>query len=147
MTAPEDTLDEHEAIEVQFSDYLERRLDEKSQSGLEEHLANCDQCKTSLEDFKKTLEALSGMHKMSVPQTFKSNVEETIHKRSAGRFFGRRAFGDRVPFPVLAAIALLILLGIFAMIWTSDTGSLKPFENSPEQPMIHDGAKDVVPHL
>ena len=137
MTAPEDTLDEHEAVEAEFSDYLDKRLDEKRHATVEEHLAKCEQCQTSLNEFKKTLGALSGMHKMSVPQTFKSNVEETIHKRSAGRFFGRRAFGDRVPFPALAALAMLILLGIFAMIWTSDTGSLKPFKNSPEEPKIH----------
>jgi len=68
--------------------------------------------------------ALSGMQKARAPETFAQDVTATIHKRSAGRFFARRTFGDRVPFGALAIAAVLGLCVIGYLMWASQTGSL-----------------------
>ena len=68
--------------------------------------------------------ALSGLQKARAPDTFSQDVTATIHKRSAGRFFGRRTFGDRVPFGTLAIAAVLGLAVIGYLMWSSQTGSL-----------------------
>jgi len=52
--------------------------------------------------------------KAPAPPTFASDVTETIHRRSAGRFFGRRTFGDRVPFGVVLVVGLLVALAVAA---------------------------------
>ena len=63
--------------------------------------------------------------KARAPGSFDQEVTGAIHRRSAGRFFGRRTLGDRVPFGVLLVIALLILIPIAYVMWSSTTGSLK----------------------
>jgi hypothetical protein len=69
--------------------------------------------------------ALSGLQKARAPETFAQDVTSTIHKRSAGRFFARRTFGDRVPFGALAIAAVLGICVIGYLMWASQTGSLK----------------------
>jgi hypothetical protein len=91
-------------------------------------------------------QAMAKLHKMSAPQSFADDVEESIRRRSAGRFFGRKAFGDRVPFEVLAIVALIVGLAVFLLIRSSQTGSQR-YEPRPEAPHIEPGAKDVVPQL
>lgn len=91
-------------------------------------------------------QAMARLHRMSAPHTFADEVEDTIRRRSAGRFFGRKAFGDRVPFEVLAIVVLVIGLAVFFLIRSSQTGSLR-YDNQPDPPTIAPGAKDVVPQL
>ena len=117
------TIDLHQEIESQFTDIYEQTLPPEKVRSFELHLEDCSRCKEAYEEFKTTVAALSGLHRMSAPQQFGKNVETTIHKRSAGRFFGRRAWGDRVPFALLTMIALGI--GTF-VVWTircSGTGT------------------------
>jgi hypothetical protein len=73
------------------------------------------------------------MRKAHAPSNFSDGVAETIHRRSAGRFFGRRTLGDRVPFGALFVIAIVVLLAIGYVMWSSPTGSLKvePKRNEP----------------
>jgi hypothetical protein len=66
--------------------------------------------------------------------TFVEEVTGTIHKRSAGRFFGRRTLGDRVPFGILIIVAVLVLAGIGIAMHYSSTGSLKVDVDVPAQP-------------
>ena len=51
----------------------------------------------------------------AAPRGFDHRVADAIRTRSAGRFFGRRAFGDRVPFELLAALGLAALVTIYVL--------------------------------
>jgi hypothetical protein len=88
--------------------------------------------------------ALSGLHRMPAPDKFGVEVEETIRRRSAGRFFGRKAFGDRVPFAVIGLLVIALGLIIFFLLRCSDTGSLR-YDRRPEPPRVHPEAKDQMP--
>ena len=66
-----------------------------------------------------------GRDKAPAPDAFTDGVEQTIHRRSAGRFFGRHTFGDRVPFGWLVIVAMVVLIGVALVLWGSVTGSLK----------------------
>lgn len=149
MTSPgpetESPPELHPEIEARFSDYYERTLAEAEARAVEAHLADCAPCRGAYEEFQEAVSALAGLHKMSAPQHFEHEVEETIRRRSAGRFFGRKAFGDRVPFELLALFVLGLGLVIFFLIRSSRTGSLR-YDERPEQPHIAPGARDVVPH-
>ena len=83
---------------------------------------------------KFATETLSGVQKARAPSSFAQDVTSTIHKRSAGRFFGRRTLGDKMPFGVLVVIAVLGIAVIGYLLWASETGSLKPAHERHEQP-------------
>jgi len=119
-----DESDIHDTTQQDFTDYYEQSLPAERRQQIADHLRECAVCQSAYAEFEQTLRALSGLHKMSAPQHFGDAVETTIHKRSAGRFFGRRAFGDRVPFSVLAIIALVIGLIVVFLMRYSAVGTL-----------------------
>ncbi len=140
---PEDP-DFDETVEL-FSEYYEGTLAPDDAKQLEARIADEPKLKAAYDDFIKTMDALSGMHKMSAPMDFDKKVEDTIHRRSGGRFFGKKAFGERIPYEVLAVLVMLVAAGIYWMGRSSATGSHRL--GSEPTPDIHEGARDVVPRL
>ncbi|ACY12785.1 anti-sigma factor family protein [Haliangium ochraceum] len=130
-------------IEAQFSDLHDGSLGADEARALESHLQGCDACRAAYDEFCSAVDALAGMHKMSAPQHFEREVEETIRRRSGGRFFGRKAFGERVPFELIAVVVLVFGLVIFFAIRSSQTGSLR-YEQPSEEPAIDPAAADVL---
>jgi len=115
---------EHEAFEAEFSDHYDKALSDDRARALEAHLEGCSRCRAEYDRFRETMGMLSGLHKVAAPERFEKQVEDTIHRRSAGRFFGRKAFGDRVPFEILAIVALVIVVAAVLLIRWSATGSV-----------------------
>lgn len=128
-----------------FSEYYEGSLTAEKAAEVEDLIENDEKVKKAYADFEKTMEMLSGMHKMSAPMDFDKKVEDTIHRRSGGRFFGKRAFGQRISYEVLAVIVMIVAGAVYWMGRSSATGSHK-LGTEPE-PEIHEGARDVVPRL
>jgi anti-sigma factor RsiW len=125
-------------IIVEVSDYLDGALDAPEKAAVAAKIGNDPEYKRVHDEMVETRNALSGLQKARLPPTFAQDVTETIHKRSAGRFFARRTFGDRVPFSALLVLAVLGLIVIAYFLWASETGSLK---KAPD----HDPIKDPVP--
>jgi anti-sigma factor RsiW len=134
----------HDDIEALLSDYVEGGLTAAEHSRVEAHLAGCAACRAAHQELRETIDALSGLHKQPAPPELTAGVTETIHRRSGGRFFGRRAFGDRVPFELLAILALLVAIGLYLVLRSSDTGSLR-YQGEPDTPKIAPGAREAVP--
>ena len=134
--------DEHEAFEADFSDHYEKALPDARARALEQHLESCPRCRAEYQRFRETMEILSGLHKVSAPERFEKQVEDTIHRRSAGRFFGRKAFGDRVPFEILAIVGLVLVVAVFLLLRWSVTGSvhdpLSPRPPATQKPDLRD---------
>ena len=145
MSTEQPQSDVHEEIEAKLSDHLEGTLPTQEAKAVEEHLAGCASCREALTALKETVNALSGLHKIPAPPNFDKDVAETIRRRSGGRFFGRRAFGDRVPFELLALLALGLGVALYFLLGRSETGSLRPFDRGTERPPVVDEASDVVP--
>lgn len=104
---------EHEAFENDFSEYYEGTLAPARRDAVEAHLAACARCRAEYDRFREAVGQVALLGRAQAPRDFDDRVADTIHRRSAGRFFGRRAFGDRVPFELLAALALLALVAIY----------------------------------
>jgi hypothetical protein len=125
-------------LDAKLFDYHEGKLSPEERAEVEKLLAARGEPLApppeEEEKYRSGLETLRA-HKAAPPETFTTDVTSTIHRRSAGRFFGRRTFGDRVPFGVVLAIGLVIAVAIAAVLWTSSTGSLKvrrdPGESAP----------------
>jgi anti-sigma factor RsiW len=145
MSSEEPKSDVHEEIEAKLSDYVEGSLPPAQVAVVEEHLRGCAACTEALAAVKDTVNALSGLHKIPAPPHFDRDVAETIRRRSGGRFFGRRAFGDRVPLEVLAIVALALGLALYFFLRSSDTGSLRPFDRGSERPSEHGDPQGVAP--
>jgi anti-sigma factor RsiW len=115
----------HPEIEAQFTDLEEGALTPAEAEKIRTHLADCARCASAHAEFRRTLAALAGLGKVGAPPTLPTDVARTIHRRSGGRFFGRRAFGDRVPFELLALAALIVLAALALILRGSMTGSLR----------------------
>jgi hypothetical protein len=110
---------------TKVSDYLDGALGGAEHADVAGKIAHDATWQRAHAELTETRKHLSGLRKAHAPSSFAEGVAETIHKRSAGRFFARRTFGDRVPFGALLAVALAGLLVIAYILWSSSTGSLK----------------------
>lgn len=107
----------HARYENDFSDYYDGTLGTERRATIDEHLASCPRCRAEYERFRETVAQVALLGRAAAPRDFDHRVAATIHRRSAGRFFGRRAFGDRVPFELLAVLALAALIAIYLLAW------------------------------
>ena len=137
---------DHASFEKDFSDLHDGALAVERAREVESHIAGCQRCREEYERLEKALGALSGLHRLAAPPDFSSGVADTIHRRSAGRFFGRKAFGDRVPFELLAVIGLVLAIGLILLLRCSSTGSVhEPLRTEPRSKQVAPGARDVLP--
>jgi anti-sigma factor RsiW len=132
-----------EAIVVQVSDFLDGVLAEPERAEVAARIASDAAWKRAHAELTETRNYLSGLRKAHAPSSFTEDVAETIHQRSAGRFFARRTLGDRVPFGALLVVALVGLLAIGYVLWASSTGSLKVDRGSGPPPAA--GSAPVAP--
>lgn len=132
MSEPNGTNDDE--IIATLSDYLDGALSSAQRSEVEAKLATDATWKRIHGELRETRDALSGLQRARAPASFTEDVTGTIHKRSAGRFFARRTLGDRVPFGVLFAIAIVLFAVIGYLMWSSSTGSLKVERKPPPTP-------------
>lgn len=119
----DDEIDD--AILARVSDYLDGALTGPERGEVAGKIASDAAWKRAHDELTETRNYLSGLRKAHAPPSFAEHVTETIHQRSAGRFFGRKTLGDRVPFGALLALALAALVAIGYVLWASATGSLK----------------------
>lgn len=140
MTAAEADNADDEIIAT-LSDYLDGALPAERRGEVEKRLADDPAWQRVHGELVATRQALSGLQKARTPDSFADQVTKTIHKRSAGRFFARKTFGDRVPFSALLVVALLGLIVIAYVLWSSETGSLKVDKHEQKQA----GSQDIAP--
>ncbi len=131
------TTEEEDEVIAKLSDYVDGAKD----ADIEAKIASDPDWKRLYEEMIESRKALSGLRKAHAPVTFVEDVTGTIEKRSAGRFFGRKTFGDRVPFGALLVVALIGFGIIGYLLWSSETGSLSGEKGSAH----HEGSAQIVP--
>ena len=131
------TQDEEDQVIATLTDYLDGTLPAANKTDVDKKLESDEAYKRILGELEETradskeisavLKARTAPKAGDVlePDKFSAKLEQTIHTRSAGRFFGRKTFGDRVPFSALLVIAVLGLAVIGYVLWSSQTGSLR----------------------
>jgi hypothetical protein len=114
-----------EEVIVTVTDFVEGVLTGAERDEVAKKIESDPIWKQTHDEMVEARKHISGMRKAKAPDGFTQDVTETIHKRSAGRFFARRTLGDRVPFGVLLIVAILALGVVGYLMWSSPTGSLK----------------------
>lgn len=132
-----------EAILGAVSDYLDGALTGAERAEVAGKIAADATWQRAHAELIETRKFLSGMQKAHAPPRFTEEVAQTIHRRSAGRFFARKTLGDRVPFGALLVVAIAGLLVIGYVLWSSPTGSLKVDRGSGRPPAA--GSAPVAP--
>lgn len=127
-----------EEVIIKVTDYLEGKLSAADKAEVAAKIASDkpeDRAwRQTHDEMTEARKVISGMRPPKpLPESFVEDVTATIHKRSGGRFFGRRTLGDRVPFGVLLIVAFIALGVIAYLMWSSPTGSLK-VQKQPEAP-------------
>jgi anti-sigma factor RsiW len=135
----DDTEDETVA---KISDYLDGALAGAERDEVARRIEGDAEWKRIHEELVETRKAISGLQKAHAPASFSEDVTSTIHKRSAGRFFAKKTLGDRVPFGVLLVVALVLLIAVAGVMWSSQTGSLAVH---PEPAPTQQGSQSLVP--
>jgi anti-sigma factor RsiW len=115
----------HDEIQALLDEHLDGSLAPPDAARVRDHLAGCAECQAALADAEKVRAAFGKLAASPAPAAFREQVTDTIHRRSAGRFFARRTLGDRVPFGLLLIVALVVLGAVAALLWSSSTGSLR----------------------
>jgi anti-sigma factor RsiW len=139
------TEEEREAQEIEFSDYHDGSMPPDKRAAFERRLASDETFRRDYEKFTEALRALSGLHKMSAPDKLEDKVADTIYRRSAGRFFGPRTLGDRVPLTAIAVVGLVLALVVVLLLRWSFTGPIHDAIPRSSGPDAGVGAKDVMP--
>ena len=139
MTTAEELSADDEMIAA-ISDFLDGALPPARHSEVQAKIEKDAAWKQAYEEIRETRDTMSGLLKARAPAKFDEDVTATIHKRSAGRFFGKRTFGDRVPLVPLLALSVIALLAIGWYLWSSPTGSLKREHHQEPQ-----GSGTIVP--
>lgn len=138
------TQEEEDVVIATLSDYLDGTLPAAKKTEVEAKLEDPDYKRIlgELKDMRKPDEISAVLKARVAPaEDFNAKVENKIHQRSAGRFFARKTFGDRVPFSALLVIAVLGLAVIAYVLWSSQTGSLKMDKRGGETK----GSSEIVP--
>jgi len=135
--------DDEDEIVAKLSDFLDGALKGAERDDVAARIEHDDAWKRAHAELVETRKVLSGMQKAHAPAGFAQDVTATIHKRSAGRFFGRRTLGDRVPFGALVVVAVLGLVVVAYFLWASQTGSLEV--NHERAPRGSGSAEQLVP--
>jgi anti-sigma factor RsiW len=117
---------DHEQAADMFSDFIDGTLVPRDRSALEQHLAACIQCRTDLEGFRRAVGSL-GKLKQAAPPRFLPNIQQQIHKRSRGRFFGKRwkLFG-RIPFEWVSLATIIAMLIYYIAMLHGTPGGVRP---------------------
>ena len=118
--------DAEDEMIAKVSDFLDGALAGAERDEIARRIADDPEWKRVHDEVAETRNAsdISGLQKAHAPDSFSEDVTSTIHQRSAGRFFARRTLGDRVPFGVLLVVALVLLIAVAGVMWSSQTGSL-----------------------
>lgn len=124
------TPEQEDEVIATLTDYLDGTLAADKKTEVEAKLKTDEDYQRilgELRDVRKPdeISAVLKARKEPAPEEFTERVEKTINQRSGGRFFGRKTFGDRVPFSALLVIAVIGLAVIGYVLWSSQTGSLK----------------------
>jgi anti-sigma factor RsiW len=118
--------DVHSRLSERMSAYVDGELPAEEKAAVEQHLATCIQCRTSLQRFRDTIGKLSQLKKKA-PQSFLPEIQQQIHVRSRGRFFGRRwlLFG-RIPFEWVSMVMIIAMLVYYIATLQSSPTSVTP---------------------
>lgn len=119
-----DSKDSEDAIIAALADYHEGKLASERRAEIEAKLANDPAWQAIDAELRAEPPPLAKLGKVAAPEDLGASVTEAIHRRSGGRFFGKRTLGDRLPTSILLVIAA-VLLGAMTLVWCrSTTGSL-----------------------
>jgi anti-sigma factor RsiW len=140
--APPEPESEHDRIGALMSDVVEGTATPAQHAEVKAHVATCETCREELAELRAVRDALKSVPPETARPDLGKLVEERIHRRSAGRFFGKKTLGDRVPFGYLLIVALVALVVIVGLLWSSTTGSLRP--EPKKHPPPPPGARDAI---
>jgi hypothetical protein len=136
MSEPPDEIDDiDDEIVAKVSDYLDGVLKGAERDDVAKKIETDPTWKQTHTDMVENRKFMSGMQKRRAPPSFTDDITDTIHKRSEGKFFGRKTLGDRVPFNAILIVAIIALATVGYFMWSSQTGSLKAdHKPAPTQP-------------
>ncbi|RCX16523.1 putative zinc finger protein [Anaerobacterium chartisolvens] len=124
-------VDKCNAVRDMIVPYIENELDQDLRNQVEEHIEQCELCRTELYDIKQVMELCAGMPQEELPEDFHSQLHEKLVGISAGQNASASLKKSRLAFinsrylkicsSIAAALILAVLLrGLFPYTKTHD---------------------------
>jgi predicted anti-sigma-YlaC factor YlaD len=126
------TMD-HQAARELFTEFQEGDLVTEKQIEVQEHLESCAECRAEFEAFQLTVRSLSRLQRLKTPPEFVGKVQQRIHRRSRGRFFGHERLLLRIPFEWISFVIIILLLAMYLMMLQTQVKELKPGGKTPSR--------------
>lgn len=129
--------EEYEEQSRLFEDYEDDNLSINDREEFEQRLEEDEEFLRDYRTFQNTQAVLASMGKHEKHSGFGERVSAEIHNRSGGRFFGRRGFGDKIPFELLTIVVLVLAFLLTMVLRNSDFGYLDFSTESDEAKSEH----------
>jgi anti-sigma factor RsiW len=115
---------EHQHIVERLSDYIDGELDSRAAAEVEQHLAECGECRTVAAELRAVVAQASALVDTPPEQDLWNGVAARIDSRSPAvvsfRDRARRRFSFTLPQLAAASVALMVLSG--GMVWVARSG-------------------------
>lgn len=121
-------MTDHDCDKTQerLSPLLDNELSDEERRTVLSEVQSCAHCAAALEELRRTLAELSRL-RQPAPPSFLSDIQQQIHTRSRGRFFGKRfmLFG-RIPFEWVSLVMILAMLAYYIITSQSSPTDVSP---------------------
>ena len=117
-----------EKYRQRLTEYIDNRLPEDEEADLKDHLSECADCQTEMEQLQRTVEAVSGLDAQEAPAGFSDGVMAAIREKEAvgPDKEGRSKIISLVPLFSGVAAAFIIALGMAFALNTARQESEEP---------------------
>jgi anti-sigma factor RsiW len=124
-------MDREQARQM-FSRYHDGDLGDEERRELELFLEGDREAHEEWEAFRSTVEEVSGLHDLHPPNDFTRSIQQTIRRRSRGRFFSQQR-----PFSVHFAFVSFVLILLFILVYLLLTSTSEIRLGEPAVPSEH----------
>lgn len=120
---------EHERAQSLFISYHDGELTSSDVSALKAHLAHCPECRLAWEGYQAAVSEVSGLLEVEPSPDFSKRVQQTIVRRSRGRFFSESAESGGMGIPIISVILVLAFALLYLLV--SATSEVQVIDSKP----------------
>lgn len=136
---------DHDRAQSMFTGYHDGELAPADVTALEAHLADCHECALAWQGYKAAVEEVSGLLKVAPAPDFSKRVQQTIGRRSRGRFFSEQSDNSGMGVALVSVILVLVFALLYIIVAGAEVQVVPLPSDEPSSPdTTGAGAEDAL---